>query len=142
MQKTLAVAPFFDPPVDKFVNLYTKWADANYGLIITGQVQIDIRFLHQRRRCVPREGNGGTTLQQVAAVGEDCTSGRHTVSGTAGASRKNESPRGREQAGRYGYFVPKQCPGQIGDSWLNKIVCHIFSYPRDLKILKVALGAR
>ncbi|KAE9379462.1 FMN-linked oxidoreductase [Stipitochalara longipes BDJ] len=45
MQETLAEAPFFDPPIDKFKNLYGQWAQANYGLIITGQVQIDMRFL-------------------------------------------------------------------------------------------------
>lgn len=43
MQETLAVAPFYDPPIDKFENLYGKWAASNYGLIITGQVQIDER---------------------------------------------------------------------------------------------------
>lgn len=45
MQETMAVAPFFDPPIKEFENLYTQWAAADYGLIITGQVQIDIRFL-------------------------------------------------------------------------------------------------
>ena len=43
MQETLAEAPLFDPPIDKFKNLYSQWASADYGLIITGQVQIDIR---------------------------------------------------------------------------------------------------
>lgn len=45
MQETLADAPFFDPPLDKFKNLYGQWAQASYGLIITGQVQIDIRCM-------------------------------------------------------------------------------------------------
>jgi hypothetical protein len=42
MQETLAEAPFFDPPIDKFNNLDGQRAQASYGLIITGQVQIDI----------------------------------------------------------------------------------------------------
>lgn len=45
MQETLASPPLFDPPVETFKNLYTQWAGAEYGLIITGQVQIDLRFL-------------------------------------------------------------------------------------------------
>lgn len=45
MQETLASAPFFDPPTKTFQNLYTEWATADYGLLITGQVQVDIRFL-------------------------------------------------------------------------------------------------
>lgn len=43
MQETLAEAPFYDPPMEKFKNLYGEWAASKYGLIITGQVQIDIR---------------------------------------------------------------------------------------------------
>ena len=54
MQETLAQAPLFDPPIDKFNNLYGQWAQANYGLIITGQIQIYIRctiplLRHQRK---------------------------------------------------------------------------------------------
>lgn len=45
MQETLASLPHFDPPVDKFRKLYGQWAKVRYGLLITGQVQIDIRFL-------------------------------------------------------------------------------------------------
>lgn len=45
MQETLAEAPLYDPPIEKFSRLYGKWSKAKYGLIITGQVQIDIRFL-------------------------------------------------------------------------------------------------
>jgi 2,4-dienoyl-CoA reductase-like NADH-dependent reductase (Old Yellow Enzyme family) len=43
MQETLAEAPFFDPPIEKFEKLYGQWANAGYGLLITGQVQVDIR---------------------------------------------------------------------------------------------------
>jgi hypothetical protein len=42
MQEALAVAPFYGPPIAEFKNFYGQWANAKYGLIITGQVQIDI----------------------------------------------------------------------------------------------------
>ena len=45
MQETCAKPPNYDPPLDEWRNIYTEWANANYGLIITGQVQVDIRFL-------------------------------------------------------------------------------------------------
>lgn len=44
MQETLAEGPYYDPP-ETFSRLYSTWGRAKYGLIITGQVQIDIRFL-------------------------------------------------------------------------------------------------
>ncbi|KAK4561815.1 hypothetical protein LTR86_004494 [Recurvomyces mirabilis] len=45
MQETQAQAPWFDPPMSTFSNLYGLWARSRYGLLITGQVQIDRRFL-------------------------------------------------------------------------------------------------
>jgi ASC-1-like (ASCH) protein len=42
MQETLAEVPYYDSPIEIFKNLYGKWTEAGYGLIITGQVQIDI----------------------------------------------------------------------------------------------------
>jgi 2,4-dienoyl-CoA reductase-like NADH-dependent reductase (Old Yellow Enzyme family) len=45
MQETLAELPHFDPPIQKFQELYGTWSRAKYGLLITGQVQVDIRFL-------------------------------------------------------------------------------------------------
>ena len=45
MQETLAELPHFDPPIKKFLELYGTWSRAKYGLLITGQVQVDIRFL-------------------------------------------------------------------------------------------------
>lgn len=45
MQETLAEPPFYDPPIPEFKNLYGKWAASKYGLLITGQVQIDIRCM-------------------------------------------------------------------------------------------------
>lgn len=44
MQETLATEPTFDPPIDKFEKLYGTWSQSKYGLLITGQVQVDIRF--------------------------------------------------------------------------------------------------
>lgn len=45
MQETLASPPDFDPPIQHFRNIYSNWAKSQYGLLITGQVQVDRRFL-------------------------------------------------------------------------------------------------
>ena len=44
MQETQAKAPWFDPPIETFKNLYKTWGESQYGLLITGQVQIDRRY--------------------------------------------------------------------------------------------------
>lgn len=43
MQETQAKAPWFDPP-DTFHNLYKTWGESQYGMLLTGQVQIDRRY--------------------------------------------------------------------------------------------------
>ena len=45
MQETCATPPHFDPPMDKFRTLYKIWGTAQYGMLLTGQVQVDLRFL-------------------------------------------------------------------------------------------------
>ena len=45
MQETLAEPPLFDPPVSKWHNIYKGRVHAPFELPVTGQVQLDIRFL-------------------------------------------------------------------------------------------------
>ncbi|UZJ53601.1 hypothetical protein CBS101457_002921 [Exobasidium rhododendri] len=45
MQETLAVPPLCIPPVEEFKKLYSRWARGRFGLILTGQVQVDINHL-------------------------------------------------------------------------------------------------
>ncbi len=132
MQETLAVAPFFDPPVDKFVNLYTKWADANYGLIITGQVQIDIRFLsikgdvvcHEKAMEEPHFSKWRQWAKIAQAGGTPCLV---QLAHPGRMSRLGAGNRPADMA----TLCPSSVPVKLGDSWLDKIVCHIFSYPRE-----------
>lgn len=45
MQETLASPPLCEPPIEAFRNLYSRWAKAGFGCIVTGQVQIDLNQL-------------------------------------------------------------------------------------------------
>lgn len=123
MQETLAVGPFYDPPIEKFENLYTQWANARYGLIITGQVQIDIRYLSIKGDVVCHEHslaqphfNGWMRWAAIAqAKGTPCIvqlahPGRMSPVG-AGNRRADARP-----------ICPSSVPVQLGDTWLDKIV--------------------
>jgi 2,4-dienoyl-CoA reductase-like NADH-dependent reductase (Old Yellow Enzyme family) len=80
MRETLATPPVYDPPIDNFRNLYTQWANAKYGLIITGQVQIDIRYLsikgdvvcHEDSLEEPRFSKWKEWAQLAQAAGTPC----------------------------------------------------------------------
>ncbi len=123
MQETLAVAPLYDPPIDKFENLYTQWASAKYGLIVTGQVQVDIRFLsikgdvvcHDRSLEEPHfskwkrwakisQANGTPCIVQLAHPGR--------MSPAGAGNRPADMPA----------ICPSSVPVKLGDGWLNRKV--------------------
>ena len=123
MQETLAVEPFYDPPVDKFENLYTQWAAADYGLIITGQVQIDIRYLsikgdvvcHENALQEPHFSKWKRWAQIAQANGTPCIvqlahPGRMSPAG-AGIRPVDMMP-----------ICPSSVPVKLGDTWLDKMV--------------------
>lgn len=45
MQETLAQPPLYDVPIAEFRNLYPRWATGGFGLLTTGQIQIDVKHL-------------------------------------------------------------------------------------------------
>ncbi|CZR61197.1 uncharacterized protein PAC_11093 [Phialocephala subalpina] len=75
MQETLASEPFFDPPIKKFKNIYGERAASKYGLIITGQVQIDIRLLSIAGDSEISREHGTSTIMQLAQPGRTCPAG-------------------------------------------------------------------
>ncbi|KAI9875447.1 MAG: hypothetical protein M1830_008461 [Pleopsidium flavum] len=135
MQETLAVAPFFDPPVDKFMNLYTKWADANYGLIITGQVQIDIRFLsikgdvvcHDKATEEPHFSKWKQWAKIAQAGGTPC------VVQLAHPGRMSPAGAGNRPADMPA-LCPSSVPVKLGDSWLDKMALDkVLGTPRAME---------
>lgn len=123
MQETLATTPFFDPPIDKFENLYKQWASAEYGLIITGQVQIDIRYLsikgdvvcHDKAFEEPHFSKWKKWAEIAQEKGTPCIvqlahPGRMSPAG-AGNRPVDMAP-----------LCPSSVPVKLGDGWLNKMV--------------------
>jgi len=122
MQETLAEPPLFDPPVSKWHNIYKEWAYASYGLLITGQVQVDIHFLsiasgvvyHDKALEEPHFSKwkewaeiaqeGGTPcIVQLAHPGE--------MSPAGAGVRPADMPA----------LCPSSIPVQLGDTWLDKM---------------------
>lgn len=122
MQETLAEAPLFDPPLEKFSKLYGQWAHGGYGLIITGQGQVDIRFLsiagdvvcHDKAFDVEHfkkwkewaeiaQSGGTPCIVQLAHPGR--------MSPLGAGNRPADMPT----------LCPSRVPVKLGDSWLDKI---------------------
>ncbi|KAF4637598.1 hypothetical protein G7Y89_g471 [Cudoniella acicularis] len=139
MQETLAEAPFFDPPIEKFKNIYSQWVEAHYGLLITGQVQIDMRFLsiagdvvcHADALQSPHfekwkewariaQANGAPCIVQLAHPG-------------------HMSPTG---AGNRLPNMPAICPSSVlvdlGDKWLdNFVIQSILGTPKAISLAEI-----
>ena len=121
LQETLATAPLYDPPIDKFENLYTQWGHSSYGLIITGQVQVDIRFLSIKGDVVCHKDTlkepHFSKWKRWARISQDA--GTPTIVRLAHPGRMSPSGAGNRPAD-----MPAICPSsvlvELGPDWLNK----------------------
>ena len=138
MQETLATAPFFDPPIDKFENLYTQWANAKYGLIITGQVQVDIRFLsikgdvvcHDKALEEPYIGKWRRWAEIAQQKGTPC------IVQLAHPGRMSPAGAGNRPA-EMAALCPSSVPVKLGDGWLNKVVSTSLSFCRRILFMAI-----
>ena len=123
MQETLAKAPFYDPPIENFKNLYTQWANAQYGLLITGQVQIDIRFLSIQGDVVCHEQAleepHFSKWKRWAAISQE--KGTPCIVQLAHPGRMSPAGAGNRPAGMMP-ICPSSVPVKLGEGWLDKMV--------------------
>ncbi|KAK5194359.1 hypothetical protein LTR92_005601 [Exophiala xenobiotica] len=121
MQETCAEPPHFDPPVEKFRALYKTWATGRYGMLLTGQVQVDLRFFSipgdvcchagsvsdpvlskwKEWARIPQQG-GTLCLVQISHPGR--------MSPTGGGVRPADLRP----------LCPSAVPVKMGDTWLDK----------------------
>ncbi|MCJ1308426.1 hypothetical protein MMC25_002079 [Agyrium rufum] len=139
MQETLAAPPLFDPPIDAFRNLYAKWAAADYGLIITGQVQIDIRFLsikgdvvcHDKSLEEPYLSKWKTWAEIAQAHGTPC------IVQLAHPGRMSPAGAGVRPADMPA-ICPSSVPVKLGDSWLDKMALDkVLGTPREMTLADI-----
>lgn len=123
MQETLAKAPLFDPPFPAFTELYGVWSRAKYGLIITGQVQIDNRFLSIAGDVVCHdkslEEEHLSKWKEWARISQE--HGTPTIVQLAHPGRMSPAGAGNRPAGMQ-TLCPSSVPVELGDTWLDKMV--------------------
>lgn len=87
MQETCASPPTYDPPVAKWRQIYDTWSGAKFGMLLTGQVQVDLRFLPiPGDVCVHPGSFHEACYVEVERVGQHSTAARWTVCGSNSAS--------------------------------------------------------
>lgn len=136
MQETLATLPLYDPPVDTFRNLYTQWANAQYGLIITGQVQVDLRYLsvpgdvvsHSRSLDKPHLDK----WKEWASIAKQ--NGTPTIVQLAHPGRMSPAGAGIRPAGQP-TLCPSSVPLKLRDSSLNKLALNkLLGTPKEMTL--------
>jgi 2,4-dienoyl-CoA reductase-like NADH-dependent reductase (Old Yellow Enzyme family) len=139
MQETLAVGPFYDPPTEKFKHLYTRWATASYGLIITGQVQIDFRFLSVPGDVVTHpkslESPHFEKWQEWARLSKQGV----TPSIVQLAHPGRMSPAGAgERDPEMQTWCPSSVPVKLGETWLDKLVLDkMLGTPKEMTLAEI-----
>ncbi len=122
MQETLAQPPDFDPPIDTFSNLYKTWAESQYGLIITGQVQVDRRFLSIAGDvvCHERSLEAAVLYKWKAWAKIAQKDGTPCIVQLAHPGRMSPAGAGiRPKEMRT--LCPSEVPVELGDGWLDKL---------------------
>lgn len=128
--------PHFNPPIETFQNLYTEWANAQYGLIITGQVQIDIRFLsiagdvvcHEDSVHEPVLGLWKKWAQIAKSGGSPC------IVQLAHPGRMSPAGAGIRPSDMQ-TLCPSSVPVKLGDTWLDKLALDkVLGTPKEMTL--------
>ncbi|CAF9906994.1 MAG: hypothetical protein ALECFALPRED_003037 [Alectoria fallacina] len=133
MQETLATPPFFDPPIDKFENLYSQWANGSFGIVITGQVQIDIRYLSIKGDVVAHKDSlkepHFSKWKQWATISQQA--GTPCIVQLAHPGRMSPAGAG-ERPPDMAAICPSSVPVELGEGWLNKKALNaVLGTPRE-----------
>lgn len=123
-QETCAKPPDYDPPLIEWRNMYKEWSEAKYGLIITGQVQIDSRFLsiagdvvcHEKSLKEPVLGKWKELAIIAQSRGAPCIV---QLAHPGRMSPLGAGNRPADMAPLCPSSVPVQLPG--ADTWLDKL---------------------
>lgn len=141
MQETCAKAPNYDPPLDEWRNIYSEWAGAKYGLIITGQVQVDIRFLsiagdvvcHDKALTEPVLSKWKEWATIAQSAGTPCIV---QLAHPGRMSPLGAGNRPADMAPLCPSSVPVALPG--ADSWLDKLALNkILGIPKAMSIAEI-----
>ncbi len=139
MQETLALPPLFDPPIANWHNIYKEWAYAKYGLLITGQVQVDIRYLsiagdvvcHDKALSSPHFEKWKEWAQIAQEGGTPC------IVQIAHPGRMSPAGAGMRPQGTPA-LCPSAVPVKLGDTWLDKIALDkILGIPKAVTIEEI-----
>lgn len=139
MQETLAEPPNFDPPIEKFRNIYKKWAESQYGLLITGQVQVDIRFFSVAGDVCTHPGSeSGDVLAkwtEWASIAQK--HGTPCIVQLAHPGRMSPAGAGNRPSDMQA-LCPSSVPVQLGDSWLDKFALQkVLGTPKEMNLQEI-----
>lgn len=132
MQETQAEGPWFNPP-ETFHTLYKTWGQSRYGLLITGQVQVDRRFLSiagdvctHERSLKPEVLEKWKTWASTPCIVQLAHPGRMSPAG-AGIRPSDMQP-----------LCPSEVPVELGDTWLDKMaIGTVLGVPRAMTVEEI-----
>ncbi|GAB0134274.1 hypothetical protein EsDP_00002653 [Epichloe bromicola] len=126
-------------PHDKMIETYESWADGGWGLIMTGNVQVDVEYLGQAGdTCV----NSNIPRQELL---ETWKRWAKTANGHGNKTIVQLNHPGRQSlpgAGTHGFFgktiAPSPVPVNLGDGLIAKFISRVvFGTPREMTIADI-----
>lgn len=134
MQETCASPPNFDPPIDKWRYIYNTWSGAKFGLLLTGQVQVDLRYFSIPGDVCVHEGSFAPEVMAKWKEWATIAQSQGTPCVVQIAHPGRMSPAG---AGNRPVDMPAVCPSAVpmrmGDTWLDKLALDkILGTPKEM----------
>lgn len=130
-------------PAANLTSAYAVWADGGWGMKLTGNVQVDERYLGQPGDIVLLEGEGGNEAKMLAAWKDWAKTCKAGAGGSPTVVQINhpgrQSPMG---AGKRGLFskslAPSAVPLQLGQGMLAKLVSAlVFGTPKEMTVADI-----
>lgn len=139
MQETCASPPNFDPPVEKWRHIYKTWASAKYGMLLTGQVQVDMRYFSVPGDVCVHKGSLDPTVmakwKEWAKIAQ--AEGTPCVVQIAHPGRMSPAGAGNRPANMPA-LCPSSVPVKLGDTWLDKLALDkILGIPKTMTLSEI-----
>ncbi|KAJ9611163.1 hypothetical protein H2200_004346 [Cladophialophora chaetospira] len=138
MQETCAEPPYFDPPVEKFRMLYKTWGTADYGMLLTGQVQVDLRYFSIAGDvCTRPESLLEPTLSKWKAWAETAAGGTPVIVQLAHPGRMSPAGAGVRPP-EMRALCPSAVPVKMGNGFLDKLALEkLLGTPKEMTLADI-----
>lgn len=125
-QETLATPPLYDVPIAEFRQLYPRWADSGFGLLTTGQIQIDVMHLSTPSDVTIHSGSTEGQVFQNWCEWARLAGDTPLIAQLAHPGKRGSAPVRRYWSSSMAALAPSAVPVKVPPGYMNEVVRRYF----------------